>query len=237
MASINGFSVKPYGSNALARFTIPGTSTRLSLRREVAPLMVGLAERFHRTVEPLDPKSSWGHAHRKIGGTDSWSFHAPGVAIDLNATAHPLGKRGTFSRAQVAAIRALLAAYSHQGVRLFRWGGDYRRRADEMHFEIIVPRGTALAAVRALQSPSASPPAKGHRPGTRDLRLASPRLSGEDVGYVQSWIGERRCGTADGYYGPKTRDGVNWYQGMRGLPTTGVCDRQTWRNLRVTPRY
>jgi len=41
-----------------------------------------------------------------------------------------LGKRNTFTDEQAVKIRALAAKYG------CRWGGDYKNRADEMHFEI-----------------------------------------------------------------------------------------------------
>jgi hypothetical protein len=253
MPSINGFSVVQYGAPELATFAVPGTDTRLSVRKEVAPLLIGLARDFHATVEPLNPKSCWGHAPRKIRGGSAWSFHAPGIAMDLNAAAHPMGKRGTFNPSREAAVRALLTRYTYKGVRLIRWGADYHTRADEMHFEIIVPRGVALDAVHALQrdpapvvvahpgttpaghGPGAAP--AGHTPGSRDLSLTNPQQSGDDVRYVQRWIGERRCGKPDGVYGTNTRDGVVWYQRMRGIRVSGVCDRETWRNMRVAPKY
>lgn len=235
MASINGFSVLPFGDSKLAKFKIPGTGARLSLRKEVASLMVGLARDFHQNVEPLNAKSCWGHDFRKIDDSGSWSFHAPGIAIDLNATDHPRGKRDTFSTNQVKSIRKLLQNYSYQGVRLFRWGGDFSTKVDEMHFEIIVPRGIALKAVDGGRVRGANPPE--HKPGSRELRVTDPRMTGDDVEYVQRWIGEREAGQPDGFFGPDTRDGVRWYQGMRGIEVTGVCDRRTWENMRIKPTF
>ncbi len=243
MASINGFTVVQYGAPELATYTVPGGDARLSVRKEVAPLLIGLARDFHATVEPLNSRSCWGHAPRKIKGSNAWSYHAPGIAIDLNAEAHPLGSRGTFNAAQQQAIRALLAKYTYNGVRIFRWGGDYHTRADEMHFEMIVPRGIALAAVGMVQAPAAgAAPAiavssGNNHPGSRDLQLVTPHLTGDDVAYVQRWIGERRCGKADGNFGSHTKDGVFWYQKMRGITPSGVCDRETWRNMRIAVTY
>lgn len=237
MASINGFTVVDFGDPALAKFTIPGTDARVSLRKEIAPLLLGLARDFHRTVEPLNPKSCWGHDHRKISGTNSWSFHAPGIAIDLNATRHPRGTKNTFNANQVKAIRKLLTAHSYHGVKLFRWGADFTTTVDDMHFEINVPRGIALAAVNAGQLvPMPATPTE-HPPGSRALKAVSPPMQGEDVEYVQRWIGERRCGRADGFFGPSTSDGVRWYQGMRGITVTGVCDQVTWKNMRIKATF
>jgi len=238
MASINGFGVLPFGSSDLAKYKIPGSATKLSLRREVASLIVELARDFHQTVEPLNPKSCWGHDHRKIDGGPNWSFHAPGIAIDLNASDHPRGKHNTFSANQEKSIRKLLKNYSFQGVRLFRWGGDFHTKVDEMHFEIIVPRSIALKAISSHPAgPVAHSTPPDHKPGSRALSLTDPRMTGDDVEYAQRWIGERRAGEPDSVFGTDTREGVRWYQGLRGIPVTGVCDQETWRNMRIKPTF
>lgn len=86
-------------------------------------------------VEKLEGKTldDWGYAYRAIRGQEdagNLSNHASGTAVDLNATKHPLGKRNTFTDEQEIKIQALAAKYG------LRWGGDYKNRADEMHFEI-----------------------------------------------------------------------------------------------------
>lgn len=73
----------------------------------------------------------------------------------------------------------------------------------------------------------------GDDPGARVLRLTSPIMTGRDVRFVQAWIGESRCGAADGEYGPRTVAGVRWYQGMRGIAVDGVVGRQTWAAMGV----
>ena len=91
-----------------------------------------LCEEFDARVEDIDAAQSWGWAVRDIRGSDQVSNHASGTAIDLNATKHPLGAEGTFDAAQIAEIRKILTEL--EGT--VRWGGDYRGRKDEMHFEI-----------------------------------------------------------------------------------------------------
>jgi len=78
-----------------------------------------------------------------------------------------------------------------------------------------------------------SRPAPKHAPGSRRLVLREPALSGADAAYVQEWIGARRCGPADGKYGPRTVAGVKWYQSMRGLAADGIVGPVTWRHLGV----
>lgn len=59
--------------------------------------------------------------------------------------------------------------------------------------------------------------------------------AGDDVAYIQRFIG-KKAGRADGYFGPKTREGVLWYQRMRGLKVDGEVGPQTWRSLKVRYR-
>lgn len=126
-------------------WTIPGTTRRIRLRKDDAGyLLIHLAAWFDKYVENIDAGQldDWGYAERPIRGGSQLSNHASGTAIDLNALKHPLGQRGTFTPAQAARIRARLRLYES----VIRWGGDYRRRADEMHFEINKP----LADVRRV---------------------------------------------------------------------------------------
>jgi murein L,D-transpeptidase YcbB/YkuD len=98
--------------------------------------------------------------------------------------------------------------------------------------------GEQLAAYEARTGdagPAPTPPPSGggdHSPGTRTLSLTTPtHMSGPDVSYVQNFIGPRHCGAADGDFGPKTKDGVIWYQRMRGLGADGIVGPITWSNM------
>lgn len=239
MATVLDFTVVPYGDPAIGTYNIQGSGVRISLRKEIAPILVGFMIDFVKQVEPLDPKTCGGHNPRKITGSSSWSRHAPGIAVDLNWAKHPQGRSGTFTSGQVKAIRRLLAKYSYQGVPLIRWGGDYSGRKDEMHYELNVARSVALKAVAALQTPvkPKPPPPVRHPAGSRLLRLTTPPMDGADVLYVQKFIGSAKCGAADGEYGPKTRSGVMWYQKMRGLDVDGIVGRNTWRQMGVSPSF
>jgi len=147
-------------------WTIPGTDRKIRLR-EGAPgaLLVDFAAWFHQHIEPIDTGQldDWGFAVRPVrgqgvqydskGNAINLSNHSSGTAEDLNATRHPLGKRGTFSAAKTAAIRARLKVYGGA----IRWGGDYVKRADEMHFEIVASPARC-AAVLAELTKSNNPP-------------------------------------------------------------------------------
>ena len=128
-------------------FPVPGTSIKLTCNKAVAPLLVGFAAEFHELIEPIDEGSldDWGYCYREIrGSSTALSNHSSGTAIDLNSKIHPLGKAGTFPLEKVAMIQALAKKYS------LRWGGDYRGRKDEMHFEVAIPPSKVEAAIAKI---------------------------------------------------------------------------------------
>lgn len=118
-------------------YQIPGTKVKVRVSKKVAPLLINLCREFHERVEKLDDGQldDWGYAYRAIRGQEdagNLSNHSSGTAVDLNARKHPLGKRNTFTHEQEKVIREIAAKYG------CRWGGDYKNRADEMHFEIML---------------------------------------------------------------------------------------------------
>lgn len=128
-------------------FPVPGTKLKLACAKAIAPLLVGFAAEFHELIEPIDEGTldDWGYAYRDVrGSTTTLSNHSSGTAIDLNATQHPLGKVGTFPIEKVPMIRALAKKYG------LIWGGDYRNRKDEMHFEIALTPAKAAALIEKL---------------------------------------------------------------------------------------
>ena len=114
-------------------YPVPGTGIKIRVAEKVAPLLIALCADFHKLVEPINEGSldDWGYCFRMIrGSTDSLSNHSSATAVDLNSNSHPLGKRETFTMEQETIVRQIAAKYG------CRWGGDYKNRADEMHFEI-----------------------------------------------------------------------------------------------------
>lgn len=214
----------------IVSISVPGG--KLAVRKgDVAVIMQYVAEQFHSTVEPLKWPGNWGYAERKIRGGSSLSNHASGTAIDLNAPKHYLGAVGTFTSSQVRAIRKILSAC--EGT--IRWGGDYRGRKDEMHFEINA--GTAKVARVAkklrpkLQGPSI--PGGGGGGGstyttvTGSTPLVKLYHKGEPVRRIQKAVGI----AVDGYYGPNTKNAVQAYQRKHGLAADGIVGPKTWAKI------
>lgn len=136
--SPNGWTV--INSTQLDRKPFPGTKIIPvpGVRKgDVATVLHYVGSEFNKKVERLKNPGCWGWANRRVLGFWVISNHASGTAIDLNAPQHPQFRRGTFSASQVREIRKILKFCD--GV--VRWGGDYRLRKDEMHFEINATSG------------------------------------------------------------------------------------------------
>lgn len=148
VSSNNWPASKDRAAIGIKSYAVPGTSIKLQCAEACAPLLVGFAAEFHRLIEQIDGATldDWGYAFRDIrGNVGKLSNHSSGTAIDLNATRHPLGKIGTFPNEKVPMIRALAKKYG------LIWGGDFKNRKDEMHFEIAVTPAKAAGLIAKLE--------------------------------------------------------------------------------------
>lgn len=144
--SQNGYSAN---DKEVTRIWKVGEKREIRLRKgNTGWLLKHFADWFDNNIENIDSGQldDWGYAARDIRGSNVVSNHASGTAMDLNATRHPLGKRNTFSDTQEVKIRAQLRKYDG----CIRWGGDYKNRADEMHFEINMPPKACAATAKKL---------------------------------------------------------------------------------------
>lgn len=119
---------------------------------DVETVFTYLVEQLHARVEPIDRdavKDEWGYVFKQSANSpDLVSCHSSGTAIDYNATRHPNGRRGTWTKAQVTEIRRILAELD--GV--VRWLGDASGTPDEMHFEIRGSTGQVAATAARLRN-------------------------------------------------------------------------------------
>ena len=149
LTSYNGWPAsKDQAEIGIKSYAVPGTLIKLRCAEKVAPLLIGFAAEFHNLIEPLDvgANDDWGFCYRMVRGTtDKLSNHSSGTAIDLNASRHPLGQVGTFEPGKVPMLRALAHKYG------LTWGGDYKSRKDEMHFEISIDAVKVAALIKKIQ--------------------------------------------------------------------------------------
>jgi hypothetical protein len=148
LKSYNGYPAsKDADEIKIKSYPVKGTDRKLRCAESVGPLLAAFAAEFHELIEPIDEGTfdDWGYAFRMVrGSTDRLSCHSSGTAIDLNATKHPLGKAGTFPAEKIPMLRALAKKYG------LKWGGDFKSRPDDMHFEVEISASKAKALIASL---------------------------------------------------------------------------------------
>ena len=148
LKSYNGYPAsKDPDEIKIKSYPVKGTDRKLKCAESVGPLLAAFAAEFHTLIEPIDEGTydDWGYAFRMVrGSTDRLSCHSSGTAIDLNATKHPLGKAGTFPAEKIPMLRALAKKYG------LKWGGDFKSRPDDMHFEVEISSAKAQALIESL---------------------------------------------------------------------------------------
>jgi hypothetical protein len=101
----------------------------LTAHEDAAPLFAAFVTDIVGRGYAVDKiADDWGYNCRRIRGSDSWSYHAWGLAIDLNATNNPMGTElVTDMPPWIDEVAAQYGLY---------WGGNFNRRHDAMHFEV-----------------------------------------------------------------------------------------------------
>jgi D-alanyl-D-alanine carboxypeptidase/Putative peptidoglycan binding domain len=240
-ASTRGWGSPPAPRSLMVNVVVPGTKWKIPVNPEIAPLVeYALAEGHRRGYDARDGEC-WGYAARMIrGSTTSWSNHAWGLAIDINAPANPMGS---------ALVTDMPTWYVDVWKSLgFRWGGDYHKRKDAMHFEFMGTPEDARKQVALLDGgggsaplapspevlPAAEPvegPAESTAPAFegRALRRGS---QGDQVRAVQRRLADLgHALDVDGKFGPATAGAVELFQNSRGLVADGVVGPATWDAL------
>jgi hypothetical protein len=192
-------------------------------------------------VQLMNP-GCWGYNDRSITGGGSPSFHAAGLALDVNAPSNPYyASGGNHPHTIPDAANALARSLGME------WGGGWTSPVDYMHFEIhLTPAQVQIVAGRL-----GSTPAQGG-----DVQL--PTIHEGDgikgaaggrgtyhwaVESAQALLNIRGLATpalvVDGQFGPKTTASVKALQTRWKLPVTGIIDDQTWPFViwNVAPDY
>lgn len=169
--------------------------------------------------------SSGTYAPRKVRGSkDKWSNHAYAAAWDVDAEDNPLGqKKNTIPMPVVAAFKS-------EG---FSWGGDYKNRKDNMHFELCdrgEPQRTFDEWLRFYECP---PGAVVVAPSRVDSE-PSRSVESVDVEVIQKRldeVGYHEVGEIDGKLGGKTIGAIASFRSDRHLPGVAVIDDALVREL------
>ncbi len=147
----NGWPASPIPSQiGVVTLTVPSTGETVGVREDCAPLWLYFLRAFEAHVQPIQKSAEdtsswdeWGYFYRANRNDPSViSEHGGAAAVDINATIHPNGKRGTFTTAEVANLRAIYREINLAEL-VIEWGGDFHGIPDEMHHQL-----TNLGAVR-----------------------------------------------------------------------------------------
>lgn len=101
-----------------------GDGLRIGLHPAIAPLVAMLIDLTELRGYDVRPHDTWGYNCRNVAGTKVSSYHAWGLAIDINATTNGRGGRGDIPG-------DVVSLWTRHG---FAWGGTWRH-TDPMHFE------------------------------------------------------------------------------------------------------
>jgi hypothetical protein len=147
--SQNGWTV--IDSDQCAQFVVNGVHFPNGVRRgDVEVVLRWVAVQFHNRVDRLVPGWCWGYNKKKITGGDgsTWSNHASGTAIDVNAPDLPQGQapRRSMTQAEIDQCHAI----ERESGGVVRWGGDFSN-PDPMHWEIVGNAAAVTAFARKIQ--------------------------------------------------------------------------------------
>lgn len=172
---------------------------------------------------------------RKITGGSGYSLHAYGIAVDINWTTNPYGKRlvTDMPSAMVAEIKAIR---TNNGKRVWGWGGDYRTNKDAMHYEIVCSPADLATGIAGTEPATTTgiPHDVLHRGDS------GPKVTA--VQWTLTFLGHPT--KIDGDYGPNTAAAVGGFQrainamggdlkvdGIWGPRTAQYAEYWTWVTL------
>ncbi|MGW4465100.1 peptidoglycan-binding domain-containing protein [Micromonospora sp. NPDC004704] len=181
------------------------------------------------------------HLHVSVSHTRSLETSTRGWGI-ADAVVPRLGDRVLRKGSEGSDVRELQTLANRLGAKL-TVDGDFGSKTDtwvrsfQKSHRLTVDGAVGaqtVAALREATKPAPAPQPTGRAPGSRTLRRS---MTGDDVAFVQRFIGEQRSGRPTGVFDAKTEAGVRWYQGMRRIAVDGVVGPQTWRQMQVRVTY
>lgn len=135
MPSENGWEPSRASASQCEWTRIPGAEhvSLQMLKGPSFPIMKAFAADYHAHIEPLRDSDSASYTPTNSVAT---SNHLNGTAFDLNWNSHPFRVKGTFTSEQMHEIRELQKFYTHDGLLLMFWAGDWQSPIDEMHWQM-----------------------------------------------------------------------------------------------------
>lgn len=177
------------------------------LKGDATVIFLWLAKEYDKRVEPLHKGWCWGWFVKKIEGSDTYSNHASGTAVDFNAPDNPMGTptKKVMTDKQIAECHKL----ENESDDVLRWGGDYVTRPDAMHWEIVGSRAAASKLAKKIKGMLVE-----ITPTYRSISVQVPLLMEGDrddllTGYnMVTRIQRILLIKDDGWWGPKTTTAI-----------------------------
>ncbi len=143
-----GWQVDP--TPPLTTWAWPGGAGSATTRAgDATTVLQYLAHIYNLKVESIrEPLlDDWSYNKRQITGGTSWSEHAAGTALDINATDHPYktSAEQNFTQTQIRVIEGILSD--------LEGAVEWLRGWDPMHFQLARDTGGRLARVAAKVRP------------------------------------------------------------------------------------
>jgi len=152
--SQNGWPIGLRADLDVHNYLIDGANQHFAMCSAAAPVLAAFLKEFNVLIQLINaagtPFDDWGFNQMEIiPGTQDYSNHASGTAVDVNATKH-VWKALTsgYTPMQEAAIDGLCRKYG------LRWGWRYAHGwKDPMHFEVIETPAQVKARIAKMKLP------------------------------------------------------------------------------------
>jgi hypothetical protein len=204
---------------------------RARINKEVLPAFTLLNMCLKDDDYITQRKTTGGFNYRKIAGSDRYSCHAYGLAVDINWQLNPVTRDGSIKTNFLdSTINNILNIKTQDGLPIFRWGGNYNSYKDPMHFEIYVtPAELAVGIIRE----------NFDQKEYIKLGLANKPLrkgdKGNSVMYIQELINETKVLNKpliiDGDFGNLTQAAVLIFQKAAGIVEDGIVGANTYAKI------
>jgi len=211
--------------------TLSAAGISVPVNRVLVPIFRELIVGLDHLGANLDQRrDDWGFANRDIRGYPGIkSYHAWGLAVDLDATENPMGvRRTTFPITRTRALASRLG---------LTWGYDFDGRPDAMHFEFRGSRAAAKQIADRLTIPL-WPLDDGHSFGHKRSNLLLGRRVHDGSGSAADKRAVQRIEKflgldQDGWFSwADSREVARW-QRAHGIDDTGRVGQATARGMRL----
>lgn len=212
----------PRCTGPFARVTINSAGAGVTVDARIAELVSLIMRRNEADGYHYRPADTGAQNCRLIAGTNVWSLHSWGVAIDENWSTNPYT-----SPLRTDKPGWLVQRWNRYG---FAWGGHYNGSKDAMHFEFMGTPGQAvqsLALARVELGAGAPPPPPPPTGG--DVQIRADQHDLNDSGFP--------VGAEDGVWGPVCIAACKQFQHAAHLTEDGEMGPVTRGAIHKVPSW